>query len=400
MNVQPDLDQFQSLRPPVPRARSRGRLRLAGLALALLAAALFGGRYLYPHAVAGETVRPGSLTVELRGPGTLAALSEASVGSRIQGRIDSLAVDRNDKVTKGEVLARLGFDDLAGELTSAQASADASGRAVATAEAERDRAAAALEQARATHERQVTLIAKGVVSEATLDDALSARRQAEAELVRTKRAIEQAEAERDAAKARVAVARAQLDDSVIRAPIDGVVVSRAHYLGEVLTPGTELLHIVDPKSLVLTTRLDESTIAAVQAGQTATVTFGPAQAPITGHVLRLDREVDEETREFELDIALDTLPVNWALGQRGIARLAIETRTGVLTVPKSFIARRNGIPGLWVARNGRAHWREVGLGAAGETRVEVTRGLAGGDTVLAPDGVFAGMRVRVEETRP
>ncbi|MFD2029155.1 efflux RND transporter periplasmic adaptor subunit [Ancylobacter dichloromethanicus] len=179
---------------------------------------------------------------------------------------------------------------------------------MSAAQAERDRAVATLEKARATHERQVALLAKGVASEAGLEDALAARRQAEADLARAGRAIEQAEAERDAAMARIAVARAQLDDSVLRAPISGVVVSRARHVGEVLTPGSEVLHLVDPASLVLTARLDESGISAILPGQEARVTFARAGNAIPGHVLRLGREVDEETREFEVDIALDRFP--------------------------------------------------------------------------------------------
>lgn len=395
MNIQPDLDQMLSLAPPPARPRPHRRVRRALLAVALAALAVAGPRYLYPYEVRGETMRPGSLVIELSGPGTLDALTEAAVGSRIQARIETLAVDRNDVVARGDVLARLAFDDLAGELAAAEASAHASERAVETAQAERDHARAALDKARATHERQVALLTKGVASQAGLDDAAAAFRQALADVTRAGRAIAQAEAERDAAHARIAVAQAQLDDSVLRAPIDGVVVSRAHHAGEVLPAGAELLRIVDPASLVLTARLDESAIAAVQPGQAAHVRFSGSDAPIAGHVLRLGREVDEETREFELDIALDRLPPNWALGQRGTVRIAVEERRNVLTVPQAFLARRDGVPGLWIAHNGRARWQAVTLGPAGAARVEVRSGLQAGDTVLAPEGLHPFMRLRV-----
>ena len=395
MNVQPGLDPFLSLEAPPPRPRRPRGLRLAALAAAVAAIGLLGLRYFYPHAVEGEVLRPGLLDVELHGPGTLSALTEASIGSRIQARIEELAVDRNDVVAKGETLARLAFDDLSGEFDAAQASAHAAGRAVSAAQAERDRAVATLEKARATHERQVALLARGVASEAGLEDALAARRQAEADLARAGRAVEQAEAERDAATARIAVARAQLDDSVLRAPISGVVVSRTRHVGEVLTPGSEVLRLVDPASLVLTARLDESAISAVLPGQAARVTFARAEDPIPGHVLRLGREVDEETREFEIDIALDALPASWALGQRATARIMTERRGPVLTVPTSFLVWRDGRPGVWVATRARARWREVTLGEAGTERVEVRRGLAAGQKVLKPGDLFPFMRVRL-----
>ncbi|WP_081853032.1 efflux RND transporter periplasmic adaptor subunit [Bosea sp. 117] len=395
MNVQSKIDQLLPLAPPPARPRSRKRLRLAVLALAGMAAAFLAARYLYPHTVQGEVLRPGGLVVELGASGTLTALSEAAVGSRIQARIDALAVDRNDRVRRGDVLARLSVDDLTGNLAAAEATAHASERAVNAASAERERASAALDKARATHERQVALSARGVASQAALDDALAAFRQSEADLVRTSRAIEQAEAERDAARARIAVARAQLDDSVLRAPISGIVVSRDHQLGDMLTPGETVLRIVDPASLVLTARLDESAISAIRPGQRASVTFGRTEHAIAGHVLRLGREVDVETREFELDIALERLPENWAIGQRGTARVTVSERDDVLSVPQSYLARRDGVPGIWVMDGGRARWRSVTLGAAGRERVEVTQGLTPGDAVLAPSGIYPFMRVRL-----
>lgn len=395
MNVPSGLDQILSLEPPLPRPRRRRGLRLTVLAAVALGVGFVGLRYFYPHAVEGEVLRPGMLDVELQGPGTLSALTEASVSSRLQARIEQLAVDRNDVVGKGEILARLAFDDLSGEVDAAEASANAAERAVGAAQAERDGAVATLEKARATHERQVALLAKGVASAAGLEDALAARRQAEADLARAGRAIEQAEAEREAAKARIAIARVQLDDSVLRAPISGVVVSRTRHVGEVLAPGSELLHLVDPESLVLTARLDESAISAVRPGQAAEITFTRAEASIPGHVLRLGREVDPETREFEIDIALDTLPANWALGQRAMARIMIERRGPVLTAPTSFLVWRNGRPGVWVLSRGRARWREVTLGEAGTERVEIRDGLDAGQEILRPGDLYPFMRVRL-----
>lgn len=400
MNIQPGLDQILSLEPPLPRPRRRRGLRLTVLAAVALGIGFVGLRYFYPHAVEGEILRPGMLNVELQGPGTLSALTEASVSSRLQARIEELAVDRNDVVAKGETLARLAFDDLRGEVDAAEASAHAAERGVGGAQAEHDRAVATLEKARATHERQVALLAKGVASAAGLEDALAARRQAEADLARAGRAVEQAEAERDAANARIAIARAQLDDSVLRAPISGVVVSRTHHVGEVVTPGSEVLHLVDPASLVLTARLDESAISAVQPGQAAEITFARAEHIIAGHVLRLGREVDRETREFEIDIALDALPANWALGQRGVARIITERRGPVLTTPTSFLVWHNGRPGVWVASRGRARWREVMLGETGTERVEIRRGLDAGQEILQPGDLYPFMRVRLAVVTP
>lgn len=403
MNVQSPigtLAPLAPLAPPPPRERGRGRLRHVLVALAMLALGLLGWRYAFPHVVPAEPLRPGPLVVELKGPGTLTALFEATVSSRIQARIEQLPVDRNDVVARGDVLARLAFGDLAGEVAAAEASAEASERAIRAAEADRGRAAASLDKAQAAHDRQQSLFGRGVTSQAGLDDTRAALRQAEAELTHADRSVERAEAESAAARARVAVARTQLADAVLTAPIGGVVVSRAHNLGDMLTPGEELLRIVDPAGIVLTARLDESVIDLVRPGQAARMTFGRSAAPVSGRVLRLGRQVDEETREFEVDIALDRLPENWALGQRGIARIAVERREDALTVPHAFLVRRNGKPGVWVLEGGRARWRAVTLGARGADRVEIVRGPAAGAVILEPAGLYPRARVRPAEARP
>lgn len=395
MNVQPGPDGLLSLEPPSPRPKRHRGGRHAILLAVGLATILLGQRYLYPHAVEGEILQPGMLDIELQGPGTLSALTEASLGSRLQARIEDLAVDRNDVVTQGQTLARLAYDDLSADRDAAEASARAAARAVSALEADRDRAVATLERVRATHERQVALFAKGFASQSGLEDALAARRQGEADLVRSNRAVDQAEAERDAALARVTGARAHLDDSVLRAPFSGVVVSRSRHVGEVLTPGSEVFHLVDPASLVLTTRLDESAISTVAPGQPARITFTRAMDPIPGHVLRLGREVDAETREFEIDIALDTPPTHWALGQRAMARILVARRGPVLSVPTSFIVWRDGNPGVWVKTRARAQWCAVALGESGMERVEIRQGLAADQTILKPGALYPFMRVRV-----
>lgn len=396
MNIQSPLT---ALIPPPPRARGRRGHRLAAVALLLPVVAVLAWRYAYPHSVPSEQLRPGPLVVELKGPGTLTALSEARVSSRIQARIEQLAVDRNDIVAKGDLLARLAFGDLAGEVAAAEASAEASERAIRAAEADRGRAAATLEKARSAHDRQQSLFGRGVASQAGLDDTRAALRQAEADLTHADRSVERAEAESAAARARVTVARTQLADAVLTAPIAGVVVSRARHLGDMLTPGEELLRIVDPAGIVLTARLDESVIGLVRPGQPARVAFGRSDEPVAGHVLRLGRQVDEETREFEVDIALDRLPENWALGQRGTARIAVERHEDVLTVPQTFLARRKGQAGLWVEEGGRARWRAVTLGARGAERVEIARGPGAGATVLEPAGLYPRARISADEAR-
>ena len=111
-------------------------------------------------------------------------------------------------------------------------------------------------------------------------------------------------------------------------------------------------------------------------------------------VLRIGRQVDTETREFSVDLHPEALPQNWALGQRAMTTIEIDTRKNVLAVPAGTIERRQGKPGVWIIDRGRAYWIAITLGESGGQFVEVTQGLEPGDIILnEPRDAYYGMRV-------
>jgi HlyD family secretion protein len=112
------------------------------------------------------------------------------------------------------------------------------------------------------------------------------------------------------------------------------------------------------------------------------------QHPIAGRVRLLHREVDPATREFSVDIALASLPRNWALGQRATVLVRAAGETPVLGISHGFLARRDGRPGVWLNEGGRARWRAVTLGMPAGEEVEIVAGLAPGDIVLDPSGRY------------
>lgn len=386
-------------RPPSRPNRGAARFLLLPLLAGLLALAWAGDRWLVPHAAARVVVRPGDFAVDLSGPATLDATRRSSIASRLTGVVATMEVDHNDVVTRGRVLATLDADDLKRDLEAARASGRSAHEAVAVARAEMARSQAALVNAIANLDRQDALLLKGVATEATRDTALSSHRQAAADFDRAKAAVDQAIAQAAAADAAAEQRKVKLDEAVIRAPMDGVVVSRSRWVGDTVGPGTELVEIVDPASIVFTTRLDESAVARVAPGQTATVrpSGGPA---IAAEVVRIARRVDTETREFTVDLRPAVPPPDWALGRRAVATITVERKSGVLAVPVGAIDRRDGVPIVWVDEGGRARRRAVEIGAVGGDRIEVVKGLTAGDAVLTePRALHPGMRVATEGER-
>jgi HlyD family secretion protein len=390
------------VRPPSARHRPGRTVALLVVGVLAVTAILLSIRYLVPKPAELMSVGPSFFQAEIKGPGTLDAINKANVSSSLQGVITALHVDRNDVLRRGEIIAEINADELRAQLDASRASQEAARKVVEASYADSRRAEVTLLNARSTLARQEDLQRSGTSTRSALEAAQTTVQQSEADLSRAQSAIRQAEAQEVEAAATVKMNQAQLDKSVIRAPIDGIVVARDLNLGDVVSPGTAIVDLVDPSSIVLTARFDESAIALLSQGQGAIIEFNSQDAaPITGKVRRIGREVDTETREFNVDITPQRLPRNWAIGQRGLAVIALEGRSDVMSVPASAIARKNGRPGVWTVVDGRAAWSPVELGSIGASRVEVRKGLDKGDIVMIdPKRAYAGMPVARSGSRP
>ncbi|MFK0332796.1 efflux RND transporter periplasmic adaptor subunit [Rhizobium sp. NPDC090275] len=359
-------------------------------------------RYLVPKPAELMPVGQSFFQAEIKGPGTLDAINKANVSSSLQGVITALRVDRNDVLRKGDIIAEISADDLRAQLGIARASQEAARKTVDATHADSRRAEATLSNARSTLARQEELQRAGTSTRSALESAQTAVQQAEADLSKAQSSIMQAEAKWAEAAATVDMNQAQLDKSIIRAPINGVVVARDLNPGDVVSPGTAIVELVDPQSIVLAARFDESAIASMSPGQDVTITFSSQdKAAIEAKVRRIGREVDTETREFTVDITPQRLPSNWAIGQRGDAVIALEGRSDVMSVPSSAIIRNDDHLGVWTVVKGRAVWRPVELGSIGGKRVEVRSGLDKGDVVMTdPKRAYAFMPVAASKSRP
>ncbi|TAD86836.1 MAG: efflux RND transporter periplasmic adaptor subunit [Alphaproteobacteria bacterium] len=385
-----NMVQPEPMLQPAPPPRRWGGWRWLLLAV-LGAAALFGWRYAVPVQADAVLVQAAPFTRMVTGPALLDALVKVDVGARVAGRIADLKVEEGDHVAAGALLVSLDAGDAGHFLTQAQAQAAAARSAVTEAEAERDAAEAALLRAQADFRRREELLQRGIASRADFDAARSTLNQAVANAERTRTAVLRSRDQLGAAEAGALGTGVRLSDTVIGAPISGVVTDRLRNVGEVVSAGSPILRLVDPASLVLTARFDESVMAQIAPGQPAELRYTSYPGRVfRGTVLRLGRSVDTTTREFSVDVALAEPPPHWAIGQRAIVSLATSTASAVIAVPQDALAPRGGQAGLWVAEGGyRAHWRPVQLGSTADGRIEVSAGLREGEVVLRrPRGLY------------
>lgn len=329
----------------------------------------------------------GSVVAEVMGTGTLEARIDATISTKIQGRLVEVTVDQNDSVQAGQVLARLEDQELKAQVAVADAGLNVAIATLERVRADETRSRAVLAQAQLDFDRALELRAADIVSQSDLDRAVEGLRVAEADLKRAGAAITESDLQTVAVRANFAYQQVRLTDTVVVSPFDGLVARRDRDPGDVVVPGSSVLQVISTNELWVSAWVDETAMASLAAGQPARVVFRSEPSKVyPGEVVRLGRETDPETREFIIDVRVAELPATWALGQRAEVFIATAESLSTLVIPREFVFWRNGQAGAFVDDGGKPRWRDLNLGLQGETVVEVIGGMETGEQVVKPVG--------------
>ncbi|HLA85245.1 MAG TPA: efflux RND transporter periplasmic adaptor subunit [Thermoguttaceae bacterium] len=354
------------------------------LFVALVAGAVYWFKF-SPVSVAEHRVDTGEIVAEVMGTGTLEAHFKSTVSPRISGRLQEVLVDMGESVTAGQVLARLDDVELKPQVEMAEASATVAKATLDRLQADRSQALAVLEQTKAEHLRSLALLPKQAISQSDMDKATADWKTAQAAVARAEAAIVEGHKQLIAAERNLAYRKALLADTIVVAPVDGLIVERQRDPGDIAVPGSAVLSLISTKELWITAWVDETEMSRVAIGQPARVVFrSEPDGAYRGEVTRLGRQADRETREFPVDVRVLELPKNWAVGQRAEVYIETARKTGATVLPTKFILWREGKPGVLVRRADRAAWRGLTLGLAGRDVVEVISGLTPGDAIVLP----------------
>lgn len=287
--------------------------------------------------------------------GSIKAVNSAVVKARAAGELQDLTVREGDVVRSGQVLARVESTEYAARVQQAQEQADAA----------RSQIDIALRQ----WENNKALVEQGFISKTALDTSLNT--------------LEAARATHKAALAAVDVARKSLQDTVMRAPIAGVVSQRLAQPGERVAVDARIVEIVDVSRLELEAALSPADSVAVRVGQDAALQVEGMPAPVQARVVRINPTAQAGSRTV-----LAYLSVANAEGLRQGLFAQGTLKTGdasALSVPLSSVRTDKPEPYLQLVENDRVVHRRVELGARGEADQEsmvAVSGIAPGASVL------------------
>jgi HlyD family secretion protein len=262
----------QGATPPIADAlglgKARRRKRRWPLAAALLVLGAAGAYYAFTPSstpqVSYRTVpaERGSLTVLVSATGTLAPLTQVDVSTELSGVVRSVAVDENQRVSTGDVLAVLDTSRIEAQIERAEANVAAAAARVLDAEV-------TLTETRAALARAEQLASRGMVADQALETSKAAFDRADS-------AVAIARANQDIAEAELKLQQADLDKSTIYAPIDGIVLTRSVNPGQTVSASTQapILFVIaeNLERMELKAAIDEADIGQVAEGQTARFT--------------------------------------------------------------------------------------------------------------------------------
>jgi len=383
--------------------RTGRRLAVAALALALLLLGAAGAFLLrarpFPVEVAtaqeGGGVRAGLLNAS----GYVTPLRKATIASKVTGRVVGVFFDEGAHVRKGQVLATLDDADARLALASARTAQEATQAAIADYEVQ-------LANARTQERRTEELRAGEAQTQEALDNARTAVGSLEARIAAGRAQVA-------AAQARVREAQQNVDNCVIRAPFEGIVVSKDAQVGEMVSPvsagggftRTGIATVVDMDSLEIEVDVNEAYIARVTPGQAVRAALDAyPDWEIPARVRTIIPSADRQKATVKVRITfLERDPrVLPDMGVK-VTFLGEEPKreagaAGAVLVPQDAV-RDDGKKIVFLVKGGRAERRAVTLGGSRGAEALVLAGLSPGDVVVVkgPEGLKDGEPVAVQK---
>jgi HlyD family secretion protein len=321
------------------------------------------------HLTTASLKSPSESSAILTGSGYVVAQRKAAVASKATGRLVYLGVVEGDKVKKGEIIAKIDNSDIEADLAEAKANLELN--------------KASLDDAKKNYERQKALFKAGAVPQNTLDDAETNYKKVLASI--------------DVAKARVQQEQVALENTLIRAPFDGTVLTKNADVGEMVVPmgagvnaRAAVVTIADMSSLQVEADVSESNIEKVSVGQPCQISLDAyPNVYYEGHVAKIIPTADRSKGTVTVKVAFNkydkrVLPEMSAkiVFLQNKEKKDVSNEKAILVIPSSALAERNGKQVVFIVKDGKAVEIPVQTGNNFGEFIQITSGLSAGDQII------------------
>jgi RND family efflux transporter MFP subunit len=342
--------------------------------------------------------------------GSFSANEQTDVMPETSGKIAAVGVDMGSYVRRGQMIVKLDDADLRIRVQQAQAQLDQAKATLRQNEAkiglrpgqkfnpenvpEVAAARAALDLAEKNLRRYEKLIESGDISRAAYDQQRSQRDQlrelyevAIHQAQQNYAAVANAQGVVDAAQTQLALAKRNLNYSVVTAPISGYVSDRTADIGEYVSPQQKVATIVNLNPLRVRIDIPEQAIPRVHVGESVSVAVAAyTDRSFAGHIARVSPSVSATSRTLTVEAEVQNLKGELKPGQFATVRILLPQSEPAVLVPQRALRQISGATYVFVIKNGRAEQRLVQSGQAEGDLTEIVSGVAA-DEVVATSNV-------------
>lgn len=339
--------------------------------------------------------------------GTLAAFDQTTASVKVAGRLRTVTVDLGSVVRRGQVIAQLEPTDYNLRVQQAEAAlAQARARVGLSPDGKDDRvnpeqtgtvrqARAVLDEARVSRDRSARLVEQGIVARSEFDATDAAYKVALSKYQDAIEEIRNRQALVAQRRSELALARQQLSDTAVHAPIDGIVQEKRASVGEYVAAGAPVVDIVRMDPLRLRAEVPERDAVSVRSGQNVRVSVDGDSNIYVGQITRLSPVIAQQTRMLIVEADVRN---NGQLRPGAFARAEIVTNDAkmAVTVPSNAIVTFAGIEKVILVQNGKAVEKPITTGRKNGEWTEVIAGVNVGDQVIVePGNLQSGQPVEV-----
>jgi RND family efflux transporter MFP subunit len=342
--------------------------------------------------------------------GTLAADQEVALGFKVAGRLADIPVDLGTPVQKAQPIARLDTTDFELHIRQADAAlqqarvrlglpAEGSDQSVnleQTAVAKEARAE--MDAARSRLDRAKQLFDKGLLPKADFDTTNSGFKVAEAKYEDALEEARNRQALLAQRRSELEIARQQLADAVLSAPISGTIRQRNASVGQYVAAGAPIVSLVQMHPLRLRTAVPEREARMIRVGQPVRITVEGTPGTHEGRIARISPSFDEVNRTLLVETEVPNPSAVLRPGAFSRAEIVIASGYRALLVPAASVVTFAGIDRVFTISNGKASEKRIKIGRRTEQGVEVLEGIKAGDeVVLNPGNMTDGEAVVAKE---
>ena len=320
--------------------------------------------------------KKGTTAVEVFGIGELDAKDIYSVGIPTGGKILSIETDQGHYIKKGDIVATVDPVDLKEHLDTAKSSFS---RVEIDFQSVKEELSIAKDQAAlslSTYEKDLEIYKAKGISRLAYEKSKTAMLTAKTQVALAKSKVSSMKIHLQEVQYDISGIEKRLAQLTILSPVDGYVIEKTVLPGQSVPPAFTLVKIVDPQTLWIKAWIDERISGKVKVGQKAKITLrSRATLPYDAVVRRIAAISDAVTQEREVDVGFVKIPEPFYINEQAEVSITVETFKDLYKIPLRYLTVRDGKKGIWINKNGKAHF--IGL------------------SIVAEDGEFAGVKNKI-----